>query len=510
MTAHLIDELCLTQRWRDRMAAEERPSVGPGTYRSSAQEDSSRLPPHIGGLLPGGRKAWAVSDTVNTVTVNEGAGAVPGKEETAALRPGYRQLLRTPGAWTFLLPGFAARQPFAMLTIGIVLLVQHTTGSYGRAGAVAAVTGVAMAVFAPQAGRLADRFGQHAALVPGVLVHTASVAALTALALTGAPLWGLFLAAVPTGASVPQIGPMVRARWSAMLGGASAAAGSGGMSPLMPTAAAFESVTDEFTFVIGPVIATALCTGVHPAAGLIAEAALTLTGGLLFAARRGTQPGLGRTGASAAAEPRTSALSLPGLRVLAVAFLGIGSVFGGMQVSLTAFAEEIGAPGVNGLLYGIFAAGNMLSGIVFGAVAWKARPPRRLMLGYAGLTLCASGLWAVHSVPLLAGLGLLVGLCIAPALITGFTLVESLVPAAARTEAFTWLTASVALGQAAAVTVAGQLADAHGAGAGFVVPLAGTATALATLVALRSRLTPETSEHVVAGGMSHRAPVAVD
>ncbi|MFD9069729.1 MFS transporter, partial [Streptomyces lasiicapitis] len=49
-------------------------------------------------------------------------------------RPGYGQLLRTPRAWTFLLPGFAARQPFAMLTISIVLLVQHTTGSYGVGG----------------------------------------------------------------------------------------------------------------------------------------------------------------------------------------------------------------------------------------------------------------------------------------------------------------------------------------------------------------------------------------
>ena len=134
-------------------------------------------------------------------------------------RPGYGQLLRTPGVWSFLLPGFAARQPFAMLTIGIVLLVQHTTGSYGSAGAVAAVTGVSMALFAPQSGKLADRFGQRAVLLPGVLVHTASGSALTALALADAPLWMLFVAAVPTGASVPQIGPMVRARWAAKLGG---------------------------------------------------------------------------------------------------------------------------------------------------------------------------------------------------------------------------------------------------------------------------------------------------
>ncbi|MFF1959236.1 MFS transporter [Streptomyces sp. NPDC058220] len=441
---------------------------------------------------------------------------MPGAEGAAVPRPGYGRLLRTPGVWTFLLPGFAARQPFAMLTIGIVLLVQHTTGSYGSAGAVAAVTGVSMALFAPQGGKLADRFGQRAVLVPGVLLHTVSVAALIGLALAGAPLWALFVAAVPTGASVPQVGPMVRARWAAVLGGTSPtspgsrANRSGGASALLPTAAAFESVTDEFTFVIGPVLATALCTGVHPAAGLIAEAVLTLAGGLLFAAQRHTQPQPNGRGAGASAGARTSALSVPGVRVLIVVFLGIGSVFGGMQVSLTAFAAEIGDPGANGVLYGIFAAGNMLAGIVCGAVAWKVGPRRRLMVGYAGLTLAASTLWAVDSVPLLAGLGLLVGLCIAPALITGYTLVESLVPASARTEAFTWLTGAVALGQAAAVTLAGQLADAHGASAGFVVPLLGTALALATLVMLRSRLAPTVPGLVAMRVMSHRAPVTVD
>ncbi|MGW7363380.1 MFS transporter [Streptomyces sp. NPDC054841] len=407
-------------------------------------------------------------------------------------------MLRTPGAWTFLLPGFAARQPFAMLTIGIVLLVQHTTGSYGSAGAVAAVTGVSMALFAPQSGKLADRFGQRAVLIPGVLVHAASVSVLTALALADAPLWALFAAAVPTGASVPQIGPMVRARWAARLGG----------SPLMPTAAAFESVTDEFTFVVGPVLATALCTGVHPAAGLIAEAGLTLAGGLLFAAQRRTQPAYGRPAAHERTE-HASALSVPGVRVLAVAFLGIGSVFGGMQVSLTAFAEEIGQPGMNGLLYGLFAAGNMLAGIAVGAIAWKSGPRRRLVLGYAGLTVAASLLWAAHSVVLLGALGLVVGVCIAPALISGFTLVEPLVPASARTEAFTWLTGAVALGQAGAVTVAGRLADAHGASTGFLVPLVGTALALVTLLALRSRLAPPRATLTVARGAVYRDRVAV-
>ncbi|MFC4471673.1 MFS transporter [Streptomyces xiangluensis] len=413
-------------------------------------------------------------------------------------RPGYGQLLRTRGAWTFLLPGFAARQPFAMLTLSLVLLVQHTTGSYGAAGAVAAVTGVSMALFAPLTGRLADRHGQRAVLVPGVLVHTLAGLSLTALALTDAPLWTLFAAAVPTGASVPQTGPMVRARWGVKLQG----------SPLMTTAAAFESVTDELTFVLGPLLATALCTTVDPAAGLLTEAALTLIGGLLFAAQKSTQPAVRLEGH--ARVKHASAVSVPGVRVLIVAFLGIGSVFGGLQVALAAFTESIGEPGLNGVLYGTFAAGNMLSGIVCGAIAWKTAPRRRLVIGYTALALTASGLWAADSVVALAGVGLLVGMCVAPALITGYTLVDGMVPAGARTEAFTWLTGAVALGQAAAVTVAGQLEDRLWDGAGFLVPMGGTLLALATLVALRSRLVPRQAGRTVARGVGHRVPLAVD
>lgn len=291
---------------------------------------------------------------------------------------------------------------------------------------------------------------------------------------------------------------MVRARWGVKLQD----------SPLLSTAAAFESVTDELTFVFGPLLATALCTAVTPAAGLVTEAGLTLIGGLLFAAQKSTQPKVALAGH--ARVEHVSALGIPGVRVLIVTFLGIGSVFGGMQVSLAAFTESIGEPGLNGVLYGTFAAGNMLSGLVCGAVAWKVAPQRRLLVGYAALALTASALWTAHSVLLLAGLGLLVGMCIAPALITGYTLVEGLVPAGARTEAFTWLTGAVALGQAAAVTVAGQLEDRLWGGAGFLVPMAGTVLALGTLVALRSRLATRPRSRTVARGVGHRVPVAVD
>ena len=176
------------------------------------------------------------------------------RQDIGPSRPGYGQLLRTPGAWTFLLPGFAARQPFAMLTISIVLLVQHTTGSYGTAGAVAAVTGVSMALFAPYSGRLADRHGQRAVLMPGVLVHT-----LAGLCPDGARADGR-----------PPVGAVRGRRAHRRLGAADRPHGAGPLGRQAPGLAPDErrrrpsSPSRTSDLRLGPVLATALCTAVAP------------------------------------------------------------------------------------------------------------------------------------------------------------------------------------------------------------------------------------------------------
>ncbi|WP_280689872.1 MFS transporter [Kitasatospora sp. GAS204B] len=418
-----------------------------------------------------------------------GAGALD--SSAAPARVGYGTLLRTPGAWTFLAPALAARLPYAMLSLGIVLLIRDTNGSYGIAGTVAAVAAVAQALVGPQTGRLADRFGQAAVLVPSVLVHAVSVGALIALALGHAPVWTLFLAATPAGATVPQIGAMVRARWVGRLADRPAH---------LSTAFAFESVTDEFTFVIGPVLAGAIATTVAPAAALITEAALTLFGGLAFAAQRRTAPArhLPEPGAR-----RASALASPGVRLLAGTFLGVGSVFGGMQISVTATAEAAGQGGLSGIVYGIFAGGSMLAGVLYGLVAWRRSAQQRMLGSYTLLVLGCSTLWAMPSLTTLAVAGLVCGLAIAPTLITGYTLVESLVADGAKTEAFTWLTGAIGLGLAVGSTVAGQLIDAGGPWTGFLVPLAGSGLGLVALVTLRRLLqAPGTRGRTVARGGS--------
>ncbi|GAA3010316.1 MFS transporter [Kitasatospora albolonga] len=391
-------------------------------------------------------------------------------------RVGYGALLRTPGAWTFLAPAFVARLPYAMLSLGIVLLVLETHGSYGTAGSVAAVSAVAQALIGPQTGRLADRHGQAAVLLPSIAVHAVSVAALIGLALGHAPAWALFLAAAPAGASVPQIGAMVRSRWVARLSDSPAT---------LNTAFAFESVTDEFTFVVGPVLATAIAAGVSPTATLIAEAALTVAGGLAFAAQRSTAPA--RHPHVEGAE-RVSALASPGVRLLAASFLGVGTVFGALQVSITAFAESVGRADMNGIVYGIFAGGSMVAGVVYGLVNWRRSARQRMLACYALLLAGCSTLWAMPNLATLTVAALLCGLAIAPTLITGYTLIETLVADNAKTEAFTWLTGAIGLGLALGSTVAGQLIDWRGASAGFTVPLAGVGLGLVALLALRHLL----------------------
>ena len=71
----------------------------------------------------------------------------------------------TPGALRLFACSILARLPLAMLSIGWLVHVEHLTGSFATAGAVAGTLAVAQGVGGPLLGRLADRRGQTAVLV---------------------------------------------------------------------------------------------------------------------------------------------------------------------------------------------------------------------------------------------------------------------------------------------------------------------------------------------------------
>ncbi|MFB7511284.1 MFS transporter, partial [Streptomyces broussonetiae] len=194
----------------------------------------------------------------------------------------YRSLLRTPGAAAFFLPASLGRVGVAMTSLGIVWLVHSHTGTFAAAGLVGGGFAVSEALAAPQLARLVDRFGQTRVLPPSLLAHALAVAVLVSLIAADASDALLVLGGVLVGASVPQLAAMSAARWAALL--------RTGRSAELPTAFALESVSNAVGYLVGPTLISALAASGHPVVGTVLAVSLSVVGGLLLAAQRGSAP----------------------------------------------------------------------------------------------------------------------------------------------------------------------------------------------------------------------------
>jgi predicted MFS family arabinose efflux permease len=377
----------------------------------------------------------------------------------------------------------------AMFSLGTVLLIAALTGSYGIAGTVAAVGSVGYAICSPQAARLADRFGQHRVLPPLAIFFGASSAVFIGCALTRAPFWALLLTGGLAGASMPSLGPMVRARWSVLLGD----------SPGLHTAFALESVADEMIFIVGPAVVTVLATEVQPAAGVAVAAVACVTGTLLLGAQRGTEPPLVTPPPRPVPRPpadrsrrapgrgRPARIPARGLVALAPIYLFLGAMFATIDLSTVAFAQERGHKPVAGLILATYAAGSAVGGLWYGSRAWQARLERRFTITLAVMATGVATFWVQPGLLALAAVIFVSGLTISPTLIAGYGLVERDARPSRLTEAMAWLSSTISLGVAAGSATAGHLIDAGGARAGYLFAAGcGAAAVVACLAGQRS------------------------
>jgi MFS family permease len=328
----------------------------------------------------------------------------------------YLQVLRLPGALSFSFTGFVARMPMSMFGLGTVLLIAAVTGKYGLAGAVAAVGSVGYAVAAPQFAKLTDRFGQRRVLQPQVTVFALATVALMVLAEARAPLAAVVVSGTIAGATMPSMGPMVRARWSELL-----ADGDG-----LHTAFSLESVIDEFIFVVGPVIVTLLATGLYPPAGLAAAMLLGLTGTLLFTAQRRSEPLVrprAAPGNGAAGNHRTGA---PGLLTLVPVYWLLGAMFAAIELSTVAFAKQQGHAQLAGVILGVYALGSAVGGLWYGTRRWRRSLEGRFVVTMAWMAAGVATFAFQPGLGALFGVIFLAGLAIAPTLIVGYGLIQSL------------------------------------------------------------------------------------
>ena len=388
----------------------------------------------------------------------------------------YRSLLAVPHARAFVLAGFVARLSISMRALGCVLMVSELAGSYGLAGAAAAAMLLGEATAAPRLGRLVDRYGQRLVLLASLAVHSAGTLALVVSTELSGPVWALFAAAALSGAAALPVGSLVRARWSALVGD----------SPDLNAAFALESTLDELVFVLGPMLVSALALGVFPGAGLLGALFLTVVGSLALAFQRRTEP------APAGARDRaaTPAIRTPGLRVLVATFVALGTALGALDVAMVAFAGQAGFPAAAGMLLALVAAGSLVAGLAYGSRNWRWPLERRFVASLVGFWAGTLLLVLAPTVALLAPVAALAGAAIAPTLIAGFVLVQSLVPSNALTEGLNWTITGLGVGAAVGAWAAGLIADAAGGNAAFLVTSAAGVVAVLVAASGRARLRP--------------------
>jgi MFS family permease len=399
----------------------------------------------------------------------------------------YLKALSSPGALRFSAAGFVGRLQISMFGLGTVLLISSLSGRYGLAGAVAAAGAAGYALVSPLVARLADTFGQRAVLRPLMLVFAAATAAVIGGAQARAPAWALLVSSGLAGAATPQLGSMVRARWSALLAG----------SELLHAAFSLESVADEVIFVAGPVLVTLLATEVYPASGIAVAAVTCVAGTLLLAAQRATEPQVHRgdpapgTGRAALRPPPLppSLLPAPGLVTLAPVYLFFGAMLAAIDLATVDFAAERGHKPLAGLILGGYALGSAAGGLWYGSRPWRAPLRRRF-----GVALCAAAagtatFWAMPGLAALAAVMLVSGLALSPMLITGFSIIERQAPPGRLTEGMAWLTSAISVGTAAGSAAAGQVIDTGGARWGYAFAAACGAGAAVTGMAGLTRLT---------------------
>lgn len=361
----------------------------------------------------------------------------------------YRSLLRLTGG-AFIGISMIARLPLAMSQIGTLLLISDLTGSYGAGGVSAGALAVANAVGAPLWGSIADRRGQRGVLVVQSIGGAIAFAALLLVAHSDLH-WGFAAAAsAVAGFLLPQVGPMSRVRWRPVTEGAPK------QETLVSAAFSYEGAADEASFVLGPALIGLVVALANPTVAIASAGVMLLIFGTLFALHPTATSGHPHDPAAALDAGRL--VTLP-LLILCGTQLVIGMMFGSVQTGTSVLTTEAGSPHLTGFLHALLGVGSVTAGLMVPSLSEKFGLPLRLKTFAIGLLVLSAPLLLVGSIAALVPVLLVLGVVIAPYMITGFTVGERITPVWRTGTVMTLLAAATGMGYALGSSLAGTLAD---------------------------------------------------
>lgn len=413
----------------------------------------------------------------------------------------YARLFAIPGARAFCLSGAVARLPMSMMSLGIVLALNHVYDNWTVAGTMSAVYILAVALVTPFFARLFDRFGQRRIGGTALGVQTVSMLAFAFAVMAHVTIPVLFVLAVLMGCTQFSFGALVRTRWAYALRSSSQA-------DLLNAAYALEAAIDELVFILGPILTAFLATTVSPVSQLFIPTLACVAGGSVFFSLKETQPPVleivevsssdiadpdvqAAIGDAAKVSPSApsahsriggllcamhgrhtkSVLSYPGIAALFVVFVVFNMSFTAFDVSVTALMKDRGVERFLGIQLAMVACGSCIGAVIFGS--------RRLSRSNWSLLVRFLCLLTVGDVVLrltmdnfvvLGVFEVFAGLCVSPLFTIGNLIVKANVPARSLTEGLSWLTTAGSVGTSFGSTLAGALLDVAGPHQAMMLP----------------------------------------
>ena len=358
----------------------------------------------------------------------------------------FLALMRVPGLALVIGTHLCARFPAGMYSLGLLMHVERSHGSYTAAGLVLAAFSVGMAVAGPLVSRQLSRFGTLQVLLTTLILSSAAFGLLATLHL---PLPGVMALAALGGAAMPPVIPTVRTLYPVL-------------APQSMLTALFnlDAALQELIWVFGPVLITLLVAGLGTTGALLVVVSIQVVGGLIFAftshVRTLRIPPTARKFGRVLRNPAV-------VLMLVVSLLLVGS-FGALEAAIVATFGEGSIDA--GLALAISSVGSLLGGLLAGnRVLTRWSLTLRVLIVLVGFTIAAavSGFWWISAALFVAGLG------IAPALAAVSTVIARSVDFADTAEAYGWIGTGQLLGTSICSALAGVAIDAAGGQGGILV-----------------------------------------
>jgi MFS family permease len=368
----------------------------------------------------------------------------------------YRDLGRTPGVFRVVASQLAARFPFGMLSIILLLHVQLAFGDYTSAGIVLATQSAGQAISGPVSSRLMGRWGMRP-----VLTFTAITCSglLVTIALVHLPLLIVAGIAFFIGITTPPVTPAVRTLYPKLVAGNQ-------LSALF----SLDAAAQELIWVIGPVVAVVVTTQFGTAVGLCVAASFMLLGGAWFIA----SPSLGTVKIPRSRHGLGAVLKRPTVLIATtIGFFFVASfaaIEAAVVAAFTPAGQSAGHGSIeSGVVLALFAGGSLVGGFLIGH-----RPLRpwsllvRISIVFVGTALCLVSLniWWLSAVLFLGGIGT------APTFAAVSSMISSTVKFSETAEAFGWIGTGQLVGVAIGSAFAGIAIDAAGAQGAILVSAA--------------------------------------